>query len=57
MLKRNKTTVYVIATLVIGLTIGMAINPKESKEKEVVKGTTIYSVFEIAPYEGELNGN
>ena len=26
-------------------------------EKEVIKGTTIYSVFEIAPYGGELNGN
>ena len=45
MLKRNKTITYVIGTLVIGLTVGMAINPKESKEKEVVKGDTSEEIF------------
>ena len=45
MLKRNKTITYAIATLVIGLTVGMAINPKESKEKEVVKGDTSEKIF------------
>ena len=38
MLKRNKTITYVIATLVIGLTVGMAINPTKSTEKEVSYG-------------------
>ena len=40
MLKRNKTITYTIGALVIGLTVGMAINPTES-----IKGDTAEEIF------------
>ena len=45
MLKRNKTITYVIAALAIGLTVGMAINPTKSTEKEVIKEDTSEEIF------------
>lgn len=45
MLKRNKTITYTIGALVIGLTVGMAINPTESTKEEVIKGDTSEEIF------------
>ena len=45
MLKRNKTITYAIATLVIGLTVGMTINPTKLTEKEVIKEDTSEEIF------------
>ena len=45
MLKRNKTITYTIGALVIGLTVGMAINPTESTKEEVIKGDTAEEIF------------